>query len=197
MQFSPHAVSCKKFARRPTLWVCLSYIANPAHCTHVKCWYPLVCPHCWFFQQQWSDCNKGQSILHLTKTRLYNIYHYDTCQWSRVITHTGTQTPFKISFLPIKGCYYEEIFTWGVCEWTLLKLNLHRVRMMLGVSSIVPNINTERVKGILWHSGHAINMRSTCSPSTTSGDRGLDKAVASDSRTPACTVTFCTWQSWM
>ena len=47
--------------------------------------------------------------------------------------------------------------------------------MMFGVSSIVPNINTERVKGILWHSWHEINMRSTHSPSTTSGDRGLDK----------------------
>ena len=102
--------------------VCFSYIANHAHCTPVKCWYPLVCPHCWFFQQQRSDWNNGQSILHLTKTRLYNIYHYDTCQWSRVITHTGTQTPFKINSLPIKGCYYEEIFTWGVCEWTLLKI---------------------------------------------------------------------------
>ena len=46
---------------------------------------------------------------------------------------------------------------------------------MFGVSSIVPNINTEWVKGILWHSGHEINMRSTRSPSTTSGDMGLDK----------------------
>ena len=64
--------------------------------------------------------------------------------------------------------------------------------MMFGVSSIVPNINTERVKGIIWHSRHEINMHSTRSPSTTSGDRGLDKAVASDSRTPVCTVTFCT-----
>ena len=52
---------------------------------------------------------------------------------------------------------------------------LHFVRMMFGVSLIVPNINTERVKGILWHSRHEINMRSTRSPSTTSGDRGLDK----------------------
>ena len=32
------------------------------------------------------------------------------------------------------------------------------VRIMFGVSSIVPNINTERVKGILWHPG----MKSTC-----------------------------------
>ena len=30
----------------------------------------------------------------------------------------------------------------------LVKRVLHRVRMMFGVSSIVPNINTERVKGI-------------------------------------------------
>ena len=74
---------------------------------------------------------------------------------------------------------------------------LQRVRMIFGVFSVVPNVNTERVKGILWHTGHKINMRSPSSPSTTSGDRGLDKAVASDSRTPACTVTFCTWQSWM
>ena len=109
-------------ARRPTLCVWLSYIANHAHCTPVKCWCPLVCPQCWFFQQQRSDWNNGQSILHLTKTRLYNIYHYDTCQWSRVITHTGSQIPFKINSIPIKGCYYEEIFTWGVCEWTLLKI---------------------------------------------------------------------------
>ena len=47
--------------------------------------------------------------------------------------------------------------------------------MMFGVSSIFPNINTERAKGILWHSGYEINMRSTRSPSTASGDRVLDK----------------------
>ena len=52
---------------------------------------------------------------------------------------------------------------------------LHRVRMMFGVSSIVLNINTERVKDILWHTGPEINMRSTRSPSTTSCDQGLDK----------------------
>ena len=34
-------------------------------------------------------------------------------------------------------------------------------------------------------------------PSTTSGEWGRDKTVASDSRTPACTVIFCTWQGWM
>ena len=72
---------------------------------------------------------------------------------------------------------------WLTCLPSLMKKHtcsgLHRVRMMFGVSSIVPNINTERVKGILWHSGHEINMRSTCSPSTTSGDRGLGKTVTS------------------
>ena len=68
---------------------------------------------------------------------------------------------------------------------------------MLGVFLIVPNTNIERVKGILWHTGYEINMRSTRSPSTTSGDQGLDKTVALDSRTPACIVTFCMWQSWM
>ena len=98
-------------------------IANHAHCTPVKCWCPLVCPHCWFFQLQRTDWNNGQSILHLTNTRLYKIYHYDTCQWSRVIT--GTRTQFKINSLPIKGCYYEEIFTWGVCKWTPLKIELY------------------------------------------------------------------------
>ena len=60
----------------------------------------------------------------------------------------------------------------GTCRFCK---KLHLVRMMFGVSLIVPNINTERLKGILWHSGHEINMRSTRSPSTTSGDRGLDK----------------------
>ena len=99
-------------ARRATLWVCLSYIvySNHAHCTPVKYWYPLVCPHCGFFQLQRTDWNNGQSILHLTKTRLYNIYHYDTCQWSRVIT--GTQTLFK-NKLPILGMLI--VVAHGIC----------------------------------------------------------------------------------
>ena len=37
--------------------------------------------------------------------------------------------------------------------------NIHRVRMMLGVASIVPNINTERVKGIFYD---IPGMKSTC-----------------------------------
>ena len=121
--FSSHAVSCKKFgrkttsfiARRPTLWVCLSYIANHAHCTPAKCWYPSVCPHCWFFQLQRTDWNNGQSILHLTKTRLYNIYHYDTCQWSRVITQYWYTDPIQNKVPSNKGVLlYRNLYMRGV-----------------------------------------------------------------------------------
>ena len=111
-------------ARRPTLWVCLPYIANHAHCTPVKCWFPLVCPHCLFFQLQRTDWNNGQSILHLTNTRLYNVYHYDTCQWSRVIT--GTQTQFKINSLSIRGVTMKKSLHEGCVNEHFSKLNLYR-----------------------------------------------------------------------
>ena len=98
---------------------------------------------------------------------------------------------FHVGLRPVLHIFFFFCVVYIFVKW------IQPVRMMLGVSSCIPNINTERVKGILCHSGHENNMRSTRSPSTTSGDRGLDKAVTSDSRTPACTVTFCTWQSLM
>ena len=61
------------------------------------------------------------------KTRLYNIYHYDTCQWSRVIT--GTQTPFK-NKLPIK-VYMSGIvsgYAYRSCPWHMCMYSRSKFR---------------------------------------------------------------------
>ena len=40
-------------------------------------------------------------------------------------------------------------------------------------------------------------MKSTCVAHAHPARHQATETVASDSRTPACTVTFCTWQGWM
>ena len=78
----------------------------------------------------------------------------------------------------------------------MFPLLLQRVWIMLGVNSVYPNTNIEQVKGIPWHTGHEINMRSTRSVAHPARHQATE-TVASASRTPGCTVTFCTWQGWM
>ena len=63
---------------------------------------------------------------------------------------------------------------------------------MLSISLIVKKINIKQLKGILWHTDtlHEINMSSSCSPSTSAGDWGLDKTVVLDSQQNTCVYRY-------